>query len=1283
MVCVALIAISLVGARLLLPDLTTFRPDIESAISQLLEQEVSIGTLNAHWRGWTPVIELADVKLARDEAAGTARFTRAHIELNLFRTLQQGKPVLHTLSVGGASITVVRGPDRRIRIKGLGTQGASKRQENGEALVAFLLNQPFLGLESADIIWHDQFRQRPPLRLRQVQIRVHNQGSRHRAELSFRLPGSKDSQARLVLDLKGTPESGEWAGNFYAQGTHLDLGRWPPAIRIGNIVPTSGIADFELWGKLKEGALLELTGEYGVENLHLDNQGQSLKILHSSAQLSYRGMDGGSGLALDGFRLVTADTAPAASRIELLWTDSNRDQPGILRAQADAISLPVLLHILPPLLPTGTQLPGALISTKAQGELRNVRLETRAQGGYAFAGEINQLQTNASGKIPGIRNLSGTLSGNDNGGAVHLDSQMLNIDLPTLYPAPLDFQSLAGDISWEVSAEGWRINTEDLRLKTTEVDAQLRVSVYKAKGDHSPLLDLQARLQGGNEQTAKRFIPSRLLSPKLNHWLSSAIQAGQVVSADMLYRGRTADFPFRQHQGHFETRAQVREGRLRYLPDWPEIREGEVALLFEDTSLDITSNRAKVFDSKLSAVHVRIPDIWSKQPQLQIKGEAWGAGSDGLRFLGESPLEARFQRLLAELESTGDIHLGLKLDIPLQPGSGEPRVAGTIGLKNHAINTRRLGMRLDALNGQLRFDENGLEAEGLTARYLDSPVTATIASQDGESKATVLHMQGLADPAFLSRLFTQLKLNASTVLNRLEGQTDWQASLTLPIGGGNGNAMDTQLRVASDLRGLAIDLPQPLGKDKTSASASTLDLQLSEAKSLLGFRYGEQLQGLLLLHPGDDGSQLERGSIVINGGEASLPSTEGLNLRGVLKRLVLSEWLNLFANTNNTETTDTPTFLDQLHGISLHADSLEFSGRSFYDQEIELQPTGDGGWRVRVDGPTLAGDILLPPTESKTPLKIHLDRLALAPMEDSTRSSTELDPHTLPAMDFYATELSYGEHYLGTVRLLTEPATEGLKVNNLEILAEHFKVQSSGTWSHLDGLHQSRFHIQATSQDLGLMLDALKFEGTASGGSTLINMNVSWIGSPAEFSLATLDGNLHFKAKRGRLLEVKAGPTGRLFGLLTLQSLPRRLKLDFSDLFRKGFAYDRIKGNFSLEDGNAYTNNLVMESPSARVEVAGRVGLRTEDYDQIVTVTPHISSSLPLAGAVLGPVGVGVGAVIWLTEKMFKKPIINRVARSQYTITGSWYEPVITRIRGSKAKQGDSTPAKPQDTATP
>lgn len=171
-----------------------------------------------------------------------------------------------------------------------------------------------------------------------------------------------------------------------------------------------------------------------------------------------------------------------------------------------------------------------------------------------------------------------------------------------------------------------------------------------------------------------------------------------------------------------------------------------------------------------------------------------------------------------------------------------------------------------------------------------------------------------------------------------------------------------------------------------------------------------------------------------------------------------------------------------------------------------------------------------------------------------------------------------------------------------------------------------------------------------SGGATDVFLNAKWRDSPMGFDLRTLDGALHFRSTEGRLLGVKRGLTQRIFGLLSVTTLPQRLIMDFSDLFEQGVSYDLIEGSFSLENGEAYTNNLTMETDTARVEIAGRTGLVTKDYDQIMTVTPKLTSSLPLAP-------------LWLAEKALKRELFGKTFSAQYTITGSWADPKVESIR--------------------
>jgi len=147
--------------------------------------------------------------------------------------------------------------------------------------------------------------------------------------------------------------------------------------------------------------------------------------------------------------------------------------------------------------------------------------------------------------------------------------------------------------------------------------------------------------------------------------------------------------------------------------------------------------------------------------------------------------------------------------------------------------------------------------------------------------------------------------------------------------------------------------------------------------------------------------------------------------------------------------------------------------------------------------------------------------------------------------------------------------------------------------------------------------------------------------------------------KDGVLKDVDPGAAGRVFGLLSVQALPRRLTLDFKDLFGKGFHYERIEGTFTVENGNAYTQDLMLKGDAASLALTGRVGLAAEDYDELVTVTPSVSTTLPIAGALAGG---PVGAVAGLLAGTVFKDQINRAASYQYTIKGTWAEPVVERV---------------------
>jgi len=171
---------------------------------------------------------------------------------------------------------------------------------------------------------------------------------------------------------------------------------------------------------------------------------------------------------------------------------------------------------------------------------------------------------------------------------------------------------------------------------------------------------------------------------------------------------------------------------------------------------------------------------------------------------------------------------------------------------------------------------------------------------------------------------------------------------------------------------------------------------------------------------------------------------------------------------------------------------------------------------------------------------------------------------------------------------------------------------------------------------------------------------LNWPASPQQFSLRRLNGHLELDLGAGRWLDVEPG-AGRLFGLLYLGTLQRRLRLDFSDLFSSGLSYDHISGHISITNGKAYTDDLIIEAVAARIFISGRVDLVEQRTDELVTVVPNTPLTLGIVGQ---DQNTQVGKAAGLLQRLINSPL-DSITQSQYAITGTWDQPVIIRLRRS------------------
>jgi uncharacterized protein YhdP len=177
-----------------------------------------------------------------------------------------------------------------------------------------------------------------------------------------------------------------------------------------------------------------------------------------------------------------------------------------------------------------------------------------------------------------------------------------------------------------------------------------------------------------------------------------------------------------------------------------------------------------------------------------------------------------------------------------------------------------------------------------------------------------------------------------------------------------------------------------------------------------------------------------------------------------------------------------------------------------------------------------------------------------------------------------------------------------------------------------------------------------------------------WPGSPQSFSLGLVSGSLALDIENGSVPAIEPG-VGRAFAILNLDAVRRRLLFDFSDLYRKGFTFDRVRGSFVLGDGDAFTDDLTVKGPSARIVIRGRVGFVDRDYDELITVTPPVSASLSIAGAAAG--GPAVGAALLVAQRLLG-PQVDNITSYRYRVTGSWDDPKVERIGSGVAETGEA-----------
>jgi len=295
-----------------------------------------------------------------------------------------------------------------------------------------------------------------------------------------------------------------------------------------------------------------------------------------------------------------------------------------------------------------------------------------------------------------------------------------------------------------------------------------------------------------------------------------------------------------------------------------------------------------------------------------------------------------------------------------------------------------------------------------------------------------------------------------------------------------------------------------------------------------------------------------------------------------------------------------------------------------------------------------------------------MKNLVIPPMSPVKRPlATDKDqPIEFPALDIYADNLQVHQTSLGKLELMAVPDGRDWRLERLRVTNPDATLNIEGVWQGWMTQPRTMVNVRLDVSDIGKALVRLGYPEGIRRGTAKLEGPLSWSGNPSEIDYPTLSGNFLLEANKGQFVKLDPG-IGKLLGVLSLQSLPRRLSLDFRDIFTDGLAFDEIVGTVKISRGVANTDSFRILGPAVRIQMTGDVDLNAETQKLRVKVFPSVSDSLSVAGAfVAGPIA---GIAAFVAQKLLKDPL-NQMAAYEYSVSGTWADPQVSKIDSGQEK---------------
>ena len=1297
---------------LVMPNIDQYKDKIATFASKAAQQKVVIGNIKAGWQGINPHLSLSDIDIFDAQNRPALQLKNTEVSLS-WLSIPMFEPHLAELAIRAPELTIRRVAGGEIFVGGISMRGASKPD-----LPNWLLRQTKLEVIDAKVVWLDEMRGAPSLSLAKLNLEVLSPPWKslikgHSISLST-LPSIGTLNTIIISgNVYGNDVSHaeEWSGNLTLEVKNANIAAFKPWLDYP-VDMQSGVGSTRLAVNFANRQLRAITSDVALDHVKMQLKANAEPILLNklAGKLDWTNLS--TGLSLNTGKPSTGQsfivehlTFSTNNGFKLQDLAATYTETAAESAQGyKALSLKIAHLSLANINPYLTQLPlpanmlQTITNLAPSGNLDKFALNWQgnqsATKTYQFSSKFSGLNLQAYEKIPGFNNLTGDIKANQSTGKLRLNTRNAKLDIKDALRWPIPADKLTGEIDWNIqdtntNGKEAKIDVSKLAITSPHLSGVVD-GYYIMDGNKGGYLDLKGKFESGDAKYALFYYPT-ILGKNTLHWLDTSILAGHARDINLTVKGRLADFPFVDSKnnintklGIFKVTAKVSDSIIEYGTGWPLVEGLGINLLFEGKRMELNATSGHVFGNQIVSSKSIIAQLDADDPILNIVSEIKGPVIDGIKFVNNSPVAELTQGFTDNLKTSGQGKLNLSLKIPLNDIE-RAQYKGVYLISNGMMESVDVPA-LSHINGLLEFTESSLTAKNIKATAFGAPVAFNLAS--GKDKIIHVNAKGKITDDVIKQFFITQNLVKGG--NYISGNTDWLGDITI-------QKPTVNIAIRSDLFGLSSKLPLPFNKTINERLSLRIDKKQDATSDLIVVNIGNKVVAKVSRTLVNGKLQLDRAVIRLSSDKNSsaalntsnpspaelntnneIGKAKGLQIFGSLDYLDGDAWRNVMADFTEVSKQSSPL---QIQKIALKINVLDIFDRRLNQLKISNISDKDG-LRANIQSREISGDLqwqnqtngkLIARLTNFTIPEASPNRTAVNVTDNVNDVNTTTEVIKLnqiyPALDITADSFEFDKKKIGSLELVAFPQDDNWSIQKFKLINPESILTADGVWNKWVHNPNTRLNLNWSIKDLGKTLKRFGHPDTIKGGEGELTGQLNWVGSPHEFDTIALNGNLQFEMRKGQILKVQPG-VGRLLGLLSLQSLPRRLSLDFRDLFSNGFAFDKINATVKIDHGVLSSDNFAMGGPAADVTIKGETNLQKETQQLFVKVMPHISDSLSLAALAGGPLA---GAIAFLAQKILKDPF-NKIASTDYQIIGTWDNPQEVTSTKSNPESNKQSP---------